>query len=121
MLHVATLGLYKQQAKRDDIDRVDRDRRVAYQLSFLDSLVQPATPPEIAYDGERIKSSVQQLSSLIPTIASPSVRSHAEATLEHLKNFSKDAELQADCTAALAAIKTNSAQNRRAVRSCGFV
>jgi hypothetical protein len=105
MLHVATLGLYKQQAKRDDIDRVDRDRRVAYQLSFLDSLVQPATPPEIAYDGERIKSSVQQLSSLIPTIASPSVRSHAAATLEHLKNFSKDAELQADCTTALAAIK----------------
>jgi hypothetical protein len=105
MLHVATLGLYKQQAKRDDIDRVDRDRRVAYQLSFLDSLVQPATPPEIAYDGERIKSSVQQLSSLIPTISSPSVRSHATATLEHLKNFSKDAELQADCTTALAAIK----------------
>ena len=40
MLHVATFGLYKQQAKRDDIFMLDRERRVTYQLSFLDSLVQ---------------------------------------------------------------------------------
>jgi hypothetical protein len=38
---------------------------------------------------------------LIPTVSSPSVRSHAEATLEHLKNFSKEA---ASATA-LAAMK----------------
>jgi hypothetical protein len=53
MLHAATLGLYKQRAKRDDIFTLDRERRVTYQLRFLDSLVQAATPPEIAYDSLR--------------------------------------------------------------------
>jgi hypothetical protein len=105
MLHVVTLCLYKEQAKHDDISIVDRDRRVAYQLSYLDSVVQAETPPEIAYDSQRIKSSVSELSSLIPAVSSASVRSHAEVTLKHLKNFSKDEELRAECTTALALLK----------------
>jgi hypothetical protein len=105
MLHVATFGLYKQQAKGIDIFILDRERRVAYQLTFLESLVQSETPPEIAYDSQRIRSSVRELSSLIPAISSPAVRSHAEAMLENLKNLSQDDELQADCAAALAVIK----------------
>src|SRR4029077_17156303 len=68
MLHVATLGLYKQQAKCDDIFMLDHERRVTYQLSFLDSLIQARTPPEISYDNERIQSSVRELSSLMPAI-----------------------------------------------------
>lgn len=109
MLHVATLGVYKPQAKRDDISIVDANRRVAYHLSFLDSLVQAETPPEIAYDSHRIESSVRELSSLMPAVSSPRVRLHAEATLERLKSFSNDAELQADCITALAAMKQTDA------------
>jgi len=105
MLHVASLGHYKQRAKRDDFFMVDRDRRVAYQLNFLDSLIQTESPPEISYDVQRIESSVRELSGLMPNISSPAVRSHADATLEHLRNLSKDYELQADCTTALALIK----------------
>jgi hypothetical protein len=105
MLHVVTRGLYTQQAKRDDVAMVDHDRRIANQLSFLDSLVQAETPPEVAYGDERVMSSVDELSSLIPTVSSRRIRLHAETTLENLKRLSEDAELQADCTTALAAIR----------------
>jgi len=109
MLHVATLGLYREQAERNDIFTLDRERRVTYQLSFLDPLVQAETPPEIAYDIERIKASVRELSSLMPAISSSAVRSHAEATLARLKNLSKDNELQAECTTALTLMKQTGA------------
>jgi hypothetical protein len=109
MLHVASLGFYKQQAKRDNISIVDCNRRVTYQLSFLDWLTQAETPPEIAYDIQHIKSSVRELSSFMPAVSSPRVRLHAETTLERLKSLSKDAELQADCTTALAVMKQTDA------------
>jgi hypothetical protein len=108
MLHVATLGLYKQAA-RNDIFTLDRERRVTYRLSFLDPLVEAETPPEIAYDSQRIKASVRELSSLMPAISSSTVRSHAEATLARLKNLSKDNELQAECTTALTLMKQTGA------------
>jgi hypothetical protein len=109
MLHVATFGFYKQQAKSNDIFMLDHERRVTYQLDFLDSLIQAQTPPEISYDSESIKSSVRELSNLMPSIAAPAVRSHAEATLEHLKNLSKDDDLRTDCTTALALMKQTDA------------
>jgi hypothetical protein len=118
MLHVATLGFYKQQAKSDDIFMLDHERRVTYQLSFLDPLVQADIPPEISYDSQRIKASVRELSSLMSTISSSAVRSHAEATLERLKNLSKDEELQAECTSALALMKQTDAFIR--VRPAGL-
>jgi hypothetical protein len=105
MLHVATLGLYREQAERNDIFTLDRERRLSYQLSFLDPLVQAETPPEIAYDSQRIKASVRELSTLMPGISSSAVRSHAEATLARLKSLSKDNELQAECNTALALMK----------------
>jgi hypothetical protein len=105
MLHVATFGLYKQQAASEDISAVDRNRRITKQLTFLDSLIQSETPPEIANDRRRIESSVHELSKLMPAISSRSVRSRAEEMLGRLRSRSHDAELQADCTAALAWIK----------------
>jgi hypothetical protein len=105
MLHVGTLGFYKQQARSDDIFMLDHERRVTYQLNFLDSLIQTQTPPEISYDIELIKSSVRELSSLMPSIPASAVRSHAEATVEHLKNLSKDEDLRTDCTTALGLMK----------------
>jgi hypothetical protein len=109
MLHVATLGLYKQQAKQDNISMLDYDRRVAHQLSFLDSLIQAGTPPEIAFDTQRIQASVKDLSSLMPAISSRRVREHAESTLSRLQQFSKDPALQADCSSALIAMKRTDA------------
>ena len=105
MLHTATLGLYTPRAKRANTGMLDRERRVAYQLSFLDSLVQAGTPPEIAYDSRNIKSSVRELGGLMSNISSPSVRSHAEVTLERLRSLTKHVGLQADCTAVLTAMK----------------
>jgi hypothetical protein len=105
MLHVVTFGLYKQQAAREDISAVDRDRRVTAQLTFLDSLIQSDTPPEIAYDRQRVESSVRELSNLLPAISSRRVRSRAEEILGRLRSRSHDAELQAECTAALAWIE----------------
>ena len=102
MLHVVTFGLYRQQAAREDISVVDRDRRITHQLTFLDSLTQSDTPPEIAYDRQRIESSVRELSNLILATSSRNVRSRAEEMLGRLSSRSHDAELQADCTAALA-------------------
>jgi hypothetical protein len=109
MLHAATLGFYKQQAKSDDIFMLDHERRVTYQLSFLGPLVQADVPPEISHDSQRIKASVRELSNLMSTISSSAVRSHAEATLERLKKLSKDEELQAECTSALALMKQTDA------------
>ena len=109
MLHLATVGFYKQQAKSNDIVMLDHERRVTYQLSFLDSLIQAQTPPEISYDSERIKSSVRELTSLMSSIAAPAVRLHAEATVEHLKNLSKDDDLRTDCTTALTLMKQTDA------------
>ena len=118
MLRVATFGFYKQQAKSNDIFMLDHERRVTYQLNFLDSLIQAQTPPEISYDRQRIKSSVRELSSLMSSIAAPAVRSHAEATLEHLKNLSKDDDLRTDCTTALALMKQTDAFMR--IRPAGL-
>ena len=57
----------------------------------------------------------------MPTISSSAVRSHAEATLEHLKNSRKMTRLQAECTAALALMKqTDAFITCQAGRSCGF-
>jgi hypothetical protein len=105
MLHVASLGLYPPRAKGENTFMLDRERRVAYQLTFLDSLIQAGTPPEIAYDSRNIKSSVLELGGLMPSISSPDVRSHAEATLGRLRSLTKHVELQADCTRVLTAMK----------------
>jgi hypothetical protein len=105
MLHVATFGVYKQQAKEDNVSMVDYDRRVAHQLSFLDSLIQAETPPEIAFDSQRIRASVSDLSSLLPAISSRRIRKHAESTLSRLQQYSKDPALQAGCFNALLAMK----------------
>lgn len=56
ILHVATFGLYRQQAMGEDISAVDRQRRIAHQLTLLESLTQSDTLPEIAFDRRRIES-----------------------------------------------------------------
>jgi hypothetical protein len=122
LLHDAAFGLYTHRARNDDTNlaTLERDRRIQYQLNFLDSLVQAGTQPEIAYDSSRIRASVEELSGLLPAVTATSVRAHAAATLEQLQKISKDAGLQDDCSFVLAALKRN-ASPVRAVTAPGVV
>src|SRR5579875_702331 len=116
VLHDGTFGLYTHRVKADDgnLAALERDRRIQYQLRFLDSLVQAGTQPEVAYESAKIKASVNELSRLMPAVSASAVRAHAAATLERLEKISKDAELQSDCSFAVAVLKRNSEPVRAA-------
>ena len=107
LLRGATFGLYTHRAKKDgsNLAMLDRERRIRYQLSFLDSLVAAGTPPEVAYDSSRVQASVAELKNLIGGVHAPRVRAHAERTIERLQGLSKDPELEAAYDMALAALK----------------
>lgn len=107
LLHDGTFGLYTRRVSENDSDRLllDRDRRIQYQLSFLESLVQAGTPPEVAYDSSRIKESVNELSSLMLEVRAPLVRAHVSATIGQLARISRDPELRNDCSLAVAALE----------------
>lgn len=111
MLHDASFRLYTHRVKEDaaNLSRLGCDRRVQYQLDFLDSLIAAGTQPEIAYDSSRIQAAVIELSDLLSRVESPDVRAHAEASLLRLRELSEDASLQADCSLALAGLKRNGA------------
>ena len=116
VLHNATFGLYTHLAKRDDVtvEALDRDRRIQYQLNFLDSLVRAGTQPEIAYDSVRIRAAVTELSGLIPQVKAKQVRVRAQAAFERLGNLTRDNGVQDDCSLALAALRRNSTPVRAA-------
>ncbi len=99
ILHMATLGIYTQRVKPEQSTFValDRERRLRYQLGFLDSVVKNGTEPEVAFDSSRIVSAIVQIRDLMPGIPSPEVKAHAVATLERLKSLSHDEMLQTNC------------------------
>jgi hypothetical protein len=102
IFHYATFGLYTPRAKGDDfLERLDRCRRVDYNLTFLDGLEAAGTQPEVAYDPVRIQRAVSQLTALLPEIDSRATRQHAEQTLEKLQGLSSDSQLKAQCLTAL--------------------
>jgi hypothetical protein len=102
IFHYATFGLYTPRAKGDDfLERLDRCRRVDYNLTFLDGLEAAGTQPEVAYDPVRIQRAVSQLTALLPEIDSRATRQHAERTLEKLQGLSSDSQLKAQCLTAL--------------------
>ena len=106
LLHDVTLGRYTHRAKKDsdNLAMLDRDRRIDYQLSFLDSLIDASTPPEVTYSNSQLHASLIELSELMPGVQSSSLRTHAETTIEQLRSLSRDAELQTDCSEALLAV-----------------
>jgi hypothetical protein len=122
VLHNATFGLYTHRASKDDenLAVLDRNRRIQYQLSFLDSLVRAGTRPEVAYDSARIKASVDELSGLLHQVQVTAVRAHATATLQQLGKLSRDPELESDCSAAVAALE-RPAQPVRGASAPGLV
>jgi hypothetical protein len=107
LLHQASFGIYARRAKESSITtlKLARDRRIDYNLAFLDALVQAGTDPEVTYPVERIRESVNTLAELTPGVTARNVRAHAAATINTLKSLSSDPLLQADCTRAAADIK----------------
>ncbi|MBV9759237.1 MAG: hypothetical protein JO340_01625 [Acidobacteriaceae bacterium] len=109
LLHDATFGVYTHRVKSDfaNLAELERERRIQYQLNFLDSLAQAGPRPEVIYESSRIRASVNELSGLMAGVRSKPVRAHAATTLAEIQKNSADAELQSDCSFALAALKGN--------------
>ncbi|MBV8570042.1 MAG: hypothetical protein JO319_05485 [Acidobacteriaceae bacterium] len=107
MIHELTFGAYTHRAKPapQDLEALDRYRRIQYQLAFLDSLVNSGTPPEVSYESARIRNSVAEVSALISDVPSPVMRARATATFERLRELSLDTDLRADCSQAMASIR----------------
>lgn len=107
LLHAATLGLYTHRARKDasNLAMLDRERRIVYELSFLDSLVAAGTQPEVAYDSSRIEASIIELRDLMRGVQAPKVRAHVKRTIERLQGLSQDAALEAAYAVALAELK----------------
>jgi hypothetical protein len=98
-LHALTLGKYTHRTKHDDENLSDLSnyRRVDYNLTFLDQLVEAGTPPEVVYQPERVRASVVELGSLMSRIQSKPLILHAQTTLQKLAKISSDEQLQAAC------------------------
>lgn len=102
--HLATFGVYTRRAKptTEDIGQVSSIRRAQYHLSFLGELAKQGTPPEVMADSGQIKSSIAELEQLLPQIHSEPLLRAAKGTVVKLRGNSENAELQSDCTLALA-------------------
>jgi hypothetical protein len=115
LFHTATFGVYTHRVKPapENLSALDRDRRVEYQLSFLNSLAAADTEPEVAYDSSQVRASVKSLNDLMSSINSPELRQHVEAVLVRLKSLSRDQNLQSDCSVALASLRRTDPALRR--------
>lgn len=113
-LHVATFGRYTQRVSPNQLSlsTLDRERRVLYQLNFLDLLVSEGTQPEVAYKASQIQDSVADLNTLMSEVPSTRIREHAAATLDRLKSLSRDAGVQTQCAVALIALHETPASVR---------
>ena len=108
LLHDLTFGLYTHRAQKDEgnLLALDRNRRIQSCLKFLDSIVQAGTRPEIAYDSTRIEACITELSGLMHTVQVPRLRTLVAVTLTQIRKISKDPQLQATCSAAIAALES---------------
>jgi hypothetical protein len=107
LLHELSFGRYTHRAEKNaaNLASLDRERRIQYDLNFLDSLVEAGTRPEVAYDSSKIEASVTELSSLISEVHAPGLRAHAQGAIERLQKLSQDEGLQVEYALALAALK----------------
>ncbi len=90
---------------KGNLTALDRERRILYQLNFLDGLVDAGTAPEVAYSVEHIQSAIANLSDLMPNVSKPAVRSHVARTLQQVRDISQNSDLQSDCATALASLQ----------------
>ncbi|MFL6353094.1 MAG: hypothetical protein ACJ74Z_14770 [Bryobacteraceae bacterium] len=116
LLGGATLGFYTHRARKDgaNLATLDRERRIEYQLSFLDSLVETGTSPEVAFDSSRIEASVVELGSLMRGVEAPKIRTHVGKTIERLQELSQDAGLQTAYSLTLTDLRDEAPASARA-------
>jgi len=114
LLHAATLNRYTHRSKPDvgDLVVLDCYRRIQSQLSFLDSLVEAGTPPEVAYSSSRVRNSVSELSILMPRVRSEPVRTHVRNTLQALEELSGDSVVRTECIGAINVLDRNNRDAR---------
>lgn len=119
MLDSSRLGFYKHHDKRADgrdLAKLDCQRRIRYQLTLLDSIVETGTPPEVSYESSRLRASIVELSNLMARVPSPSLRAHAAATLKRLGGLSQEADVQADCLLAMTSLQPDTDRTVRISR-----
>jgi hypothetical protein len=106
-LHDASLGVYTHRVKpsRENLTALDRERRVLYQLNFLDSLAAAGTAPEVTDSAERIRTSIADLRDLMVSVQARAIRAHVARTLQQLQGISQNAALQLECATALASLQ----------------
>jgi hypothetical protein len=108
LLNSGSFGFYKRRTKRADagnMAKLDSQRRIRYQLTLLDSVVEAGTPPEVSHESSRLRASIVELSDRMTSVQSSGLRAHVAATLKRLGDLSKDAELQADCLLAITSLQ----------------
>jgi hypothetical protein len=121
-MHLASLGLYTQRVRKSRLDlaQLDRERRFAFHLDYLDGAVRNGTPPEVANSALQIQASLAALRELIDTIDKPLLRAHALATVSRVAELSHDDAILAGCRSTLLAFIPNaSADSQAAERTLG--
>jgi hypothetical protein len=100
-----TLASPHYAGNEDVSSELDRTRRIQADLDLLHAAAKVGPNPEIAYDTDRMRTAVQELSQLLPGVRSQNVRKDAASTVARLVDLTKDRELLADCSALLATIR----------------
>ncbi len=108
-LHVASFGLYTHRAPAapETVNRVDSYRRAQNHIDFLARLSEQGTPPEIVYNSAKIQHSIVELKEVMPEIQSDELRARAASVLSRMRDLSQDDLLRADCSTAIASLKTS--------------
>jgi hypothetical protein len=114
LLHAATLGLYTRQAQKSltNLAMLDIERRVSFQLNFLDTLLAAGTQPEIACEPSRIQASLAELRQLMPFVQSRYVEKQVSATLERLNQLTEDTTIKSEASLILASLQNAKTQPR---------
>ena len=99
-----TLASPRYDGKKDVRSELDRTRRIQADLDLLHAAAKVGPNPEIAYDTERLRTAVQELSQLLPEVRSQNVRKDAASAVARLGDLTKDHELQAGCSSLLATV-----------------
>jgi hypothetical protein len=115
LLHGLSLGAYTHRVtpSQENFAKLSDYRRLQYELNFLGTITESGTRPEVAINGERIRSAVADVRQLLAKTESRPLRARATLTLARLRDLSQDAALQADCSAAVAMLEV---PNSRATR-----
>ncbi|MGC2656399.1 MAG: hypothetical protein WA324_00370, partial [Bryobacteraceae bacterium] len=103
----ATFGVYSRRAKEGSWNGqvLIRQRRIDYNLRFLDKLVVAGADPEVPYPAEQVRAAVNTLAELTPGVTARNIRARAVSTISAVRALSADPLLQADCDRAEAGIK----------------